>query len=69
MRCLDDVPQQVEGKSGVYFIGFGGMISPAVVALGEYGDGIHMSQLQHFLKLFLVKLSSDVLNGLGGVKI
>ncbi|MNI95865.1 hypothetical protein D3C73_1542090 [compost metagenome] len=69
MGSFDHGPQQVEGKAGMCFIGFRGVIGPAVMTLGEYGDGVHITQLQHVLKLLFVELPSDRLNRLRGVKI
>ncbi|MNH98877.1 hypothetical protein D3C73_516290 [compost metagenome] len=38
-----------------------------MVAFGEDGNRIHVTQLQHLLKLLFVKTGSDRCDGFGGV--
>ena len=61
--------QQVEMEVGMGDVGRGGMIGPAVMALGEDGDGIDVAQLQRLLKLRLVESAADLGNQPGGVEI
>ena len=50
-------------------IGLGGVVGPAVVALGEQGDGIHMTRLQGRLEVLTGEAGADALDALGGVEV
>jgi hypothetical protein len=51
------------------FVGFARMVRPAVVALREYRDGVHMTEFQRGLELFLREAAADAGNLLAGVEV
>jgi hypothetical protein len=50
-------------------VGLGRMVRPAVVTLGEEGDGVDVACLQRGGKALSGEAGADSLNVLGGVKI
>jgi hypothetical protein len=50
-------------------IHLGGMVGPAVVALGEQGDGVDVTGLQGRLEVFAGEAGADALDALGGVEV
>ena len=61
--------QQVEREVRVHLIGRGGMIRPAVMALGKHGDGIDMAGLERTLELLLRERAADAGDLFRGVEI
>ena len=61
--------QQVEGESGVHPVHRGGVVGPAVVALGKDGDGVDMPLFESGLELLFGKTGADPGDGAGGVEI
>ena len=55
--------------AGVHFVFLRGEVRPAVVAFGEYGDGVHVSLFEAILKLLFVKHRADISDVLRRVKI
>lgn len=62
VSCTDHVPQKVEGELRMDFIGFTGMIGPAVMAFGEYRNRVNMTGAQHGLKLGFGEIFADAGN-------
>jgi hypothetical protein len=61
--------QEVTAEVGMGEIHLGGMVGPAVVALGEQGDGVDVTRLQGRLEVFAREAGADALDALGGVEI
>ena len=61
--------QQIEREVRVHPIGRGGMIRPAVMALGKHGDGIDMAGLERALELLLRERAADAGDLFGCVEI
>ncbi|MNN66706.1 hypothetical protein D3C81_1822970 [compost metagenome] len=53
----------------MHFIGFTGMVGPAVMAFGEHGDRIYMPGTQHGLKLGFGEFLSYAGNFLGSMEV
>ena len=60
VQGLDLLPEQVKLQVGVHRANLGGVVRIAVVALGEYVDGIDMPHLQRIDKNLRVEIRSNI---------
>src|SRR5690554_6692934 len=61
--------EEIEVQSRMHLIGFTGMISPAMMTLCKYSDGIDMTSFQCLLELLFGKLAPDITDFFGSMEV